>query len=82
MAAAIYTTDLVDIYTDTSGGNAVLISSGGGGQSAITDPETDDYIQGSSSISRNPWSSSIRGIVYNAAAAQTVAAGNAIFIAK
>ena len=80
MAAPIYTTDLVDIYTDTSGGLAVLISSGGGGQNAITDPETDDYIQGSSSISRNPWSASIRGIVYTAAAAQTVAAGNAIFM--
>jgi hypothetical protein len=80
MAAAAYTTDLVDIYTDTSGGSAVLISSGGGGQSAITDPETDDYIQGISSISRNPWSASIRGIVYTAGAAQAIAAGNAVFI--
>jgi hypothetical protein len=80
MAAALYTTDLTDVYTDTSGGAAVLISSGGGGQNAITDPETDDYIQGASSISRNPWSGSIRGIVYSAPAAQSVAVGDAIFI--
>lgn len=80
MAAPIYTTDLVDIYTDTSGGTAVLVSSGGGGQNALTDPETDDYIQGGSSLSRNPWSSSIRGIVYTAPTVQTIAAGDAVFI--
>jgi hypothetical protein len=80
MAAPIYATDLVDIYTDTSAGNAVLVSSGGGGQNALTDPESDDYIQGGSSISRNPWSSSIRGIVYTAATAQTIAAGDVVFI--
>jgi hypothetical protein len=78
MAAASYTTDLVDIYTDTSGGGFTLISSGGGGQNALTDPETDDYIQGTSSISRNPWSGAIRGMVFSSA--QTIAAGNAVFI--
>jgi hypothetical protein len=78
MAAAAYTTDLTDIYTDT--GNFSLISSGGGGANSLTQPETDDYIQGVSAVSRNPWSASIRGMVDDNAAAITVAAGNAIFI--
>ena len=78
MAAASYTTDLTDIFTDT--GNFTLISSGGGGQNALTQPETDDYIQGSSSVSRNPWSSSIRGLVDDNVTAITVTAGDAIFI--
>lgn len=85
MAAPSYTTDLVDIITDPAATTGwTLISSGGGGASSFTAPETDDYIQSASPgtlgcISRNPWTSvSIRGMVYNSA--QTIAAGNAVFI--
>ena len=80
MAASVYTTDLVDIFTDTAGTSASLISSGGGGQNALTNPETDDYIQGVNCVSRNPWSSSIRGIVYDSGSGQTIAAGDAVFM--
>ena len=67
MAAPSYTTDLVDIITDPAATTGwTLISSGGGGASSFSVPETDDYIQGNQSISRNPWTSvSIRGMVYN-----------------
>jgi len=75
---ATYATDLTDLYTDNEG-TWTLISSGGGGQNATTDPETDDYIQGNNCISRNPWSSSIRGIV-NTIGATTVATGDAVYI--
>ena len=84
MAAPTYSTDLVDIITDpTSSTGWTLISSGGGGANSFTVPETDDYIQSATPgtygcISRNPFSSSIRGMVYNSS--QTVTAGNAVFI--
>jgi len=80
MAAAVYTTDLVDIVDDMASSTGwTLISSGGGGASSFSVPETDDYIQGVNCISRNPWTSaSIRGMVYSSA--QTVAAGDAIFV--
>ena len=80
MAAASYTTDLVDIITDPAATTGwTLISSGGGGASSFSVPETDDYIQGNQSISRNPWTAiSIRGMVYNSA--QTIPAGSAVFI--
>lgn len=79
MAAASYTTDLADIITDPANTTGwTLISSGGGGANSFTVPETDDYVQGTQCISRSPWSSSIRGMVYNSA--QTVAAGEAVWI--
>lgn len=84
MAAPSYSTDLSDIVTDMASSTGwSLISSGGGGQQQLTAPETDDYIQqdsGSSNgcISRNPWSSAIRGMLYNAAT--TVGSGDAVFI--
>lgn len=85
MAAPSYTTDLVDIITDPAASTGwTLISSGGGGASSFTAPETDDYIQSANPgtvgcISRNPWTSvSIRGMVYNSA--QTIPAGDAVFI--
>lgn len=85
MAAPSYTTDLVDIITDPAATTGwTLISSGGGGASSFTVPETDDYIQSGNPgtvgcISRNPWTAvSIRGMVYNSA--QTIPAGSAVFI--
>jgi hypothetical protein len=84
MAAPSYTTDLSNIITDpTSSTGWTLISTGGGGANSFTVPETDDYIQSETPgtygcISRNPWSSSIRGMVYNSS--QTIAAGNAVFM--
>lgn len=75
---ATYATDLTDLYTDSEG-TWTLISSGGGGQQAITNPETDDYIQGVSSVSRNPFSSSIRGMV-NTIGTTTVATDDAVWI--
>jgi len=84
MTAPSYVTDLADIITDpTSSSGWTLISSGGGGANSLTVPETDDYIQSATpgtygSISRNPFSSSIRGMVYNSS--QTVGSGNAVFV--
>lgn len=78
MAAASYTTDLTDITSSfTTGWN--LITEGGGGQNAITAPETDDFVQGTESVSRNPFSSSIRGIMYDNGSTVTVASGEAVF---
>ena len=80
MAAPSYATDLADIITDMGSTTGwTLISSGGGGANSLTAPETDDFIQGSNCISRNPWTSAnIRGMVYNSA--QTIPAGDAVFI--
>ena len=85
MAAASYTTDLVDIITDPAATTGwTLISTGGGGANSFTVPEVDDYIQSATPgtvgcISRSPWTSvSIRGMVYNSA--RTIPAGSAIFI--
>lgn len=77
MATPAYATDLNDIWIDGGGTAWSLISSGGGGANSQTDPETDDFIQGSSSWSRNPWSSSIRGGVVNSA--ETIASGDAVY---
>ena len=77
MTVASYTTDLTDLYTDNQG-TWTLISSGGGGQNALTDPETDDLIQGANCVSRNGFSSSIRGIINNIGAT-TVATDDAIY---
>lgn len=84
MAAPTYSTDLTDIITDpTSSTGWTLIASSSGGASSFTVPEIDDYIQSGTPgtygcISRNPWSSSIRGMVYNSA--QTIPSGSAVFI--
>lgn len=77
MVAPAYSTDLVDITTSFTL-NWNLISEGGGGQNAITAPETDDFIQGTESVSRNPFSSSIRGVAYDRALI-TVASGDAVY---
>jgi len=79
MAAPTYATDLSNIIEDMASSSGwTLISSGGGGANSFTVPETDDYIQGNNCISRSPWSSSIRGMVYNSS--QTIAAGEAVFL--
>lgn len=77
MAVPAYATDLTDITTDFST-NWNLITEGGGGQNALTAPETDDFIQGTESVSRNPFSTSIRGVAYDRAII-TVAADDAVF---
>jgi hypothetical protein len=79
MAAAAYTTDLVDIIAEMGSSTGwSLISTGGGGASSFSVPETDDFVQGANCISRNPWTSaSTRGMVYSSA--ETVAAGDAVF---
>ena len=77
MAAPAYATDLTDITTSFTT-NWNLISEGGGGQNALTAPETDDFIQGTESVSRNPFSSSIRGVAYDRALI-TVATDDAVY---
>ena len=81
MAAANYTTELTsqEVFTDDTGTSFVLVSSGGGGQNSLTQPETDDYIQGSNSVSRNPFSSSARGMTIPITA-QTITSGDAVWI--
>ena len=77
MAVPAYATDLTDITTSfTIDWN--LVSEGGGGQNSLTAPETDDYIQGTEAVSRNPFSTSIRGVAYDRAAI-TVATDDAVF---
>ena len=78
MAVPAYATDLTDITTDFTN-NWNLITEGGGGQNAITAPETDDFVQGTACVSRNPFSTSIRGIAYDRALI-TVASGDCVFI--
>lgn len=76
---ATVTSDLTSgVIVEDMASDWTLISSGGGGQNAQTRPETDDYIQGNDCVSRNPWSSSIRGMVLNVNT--TVASGDAVFI--
>lgn len=77
MAVPAYATDLTDITTDFST-NWNLISEGGGGQNSLTAPETDDLIQGTEAVSRNPFSTSIRGVAYDRATI-TVATDDAVF---
>ena len=79
MAVPAYATDLVDITTSFTTGWS-LISEGGGGQNSLTAPETDDFIQGTQCVSRNPFSTSVRGIIYDTVTAVTVAADDAVFI--
>lgn len=79
MAVPAYATDLVDITTSFTTGWS-LISEGGGGQNAISAPETDDFIQGTECVSRNPFSTSVRGIIYDKVTTVAVAADDAVFI--
>ena len=70
MAAPAYATDLNDIFTD--GGTWTVLSG------RATDPDTDDFIQGTSCWSHDPFSSAIEGGVVNSA--ETVAADDAVFV--
>ena len=81
MAVPAYATDLVDITTSFTT-NWNLITEGGGGQNAITAPERDDGIYDDGSgvvcVSRNPFSTSVRGVAYDRALI-TVATDDAVF---
>jgi len=80
MAVPSYTTNLTNIIADMPNTTGwTLISTGGGGANALQAPESDYFIQGSSCISRNPFSSSIRGMVYNFGSGVTITSGEAIF---
>jgi len=78
MAVPAYATDLTDITSSFSTGWS-LITEGGGGANTLTAPETDDFIQGTQSVSRNPFSSSIRGIIYDNVSTVSVATNDAVF---
>lgn len=74
MAAPVYATDLTDITTaETITGWAAL----GGGQSGLND-ETDYFIQGTQCVSKNGFTASTRGQIFNAGAT-TIASGDAVF---
>ena len=77
---ATITSDLTaqEICNDQTTGYS-LISGGGGGQNSIEPNETDDYIVGANCCSRNPFSSTNRGIVFDATSV-TVGAGECIYI--
>jgi hypothetical protein len=81
MAAPVYDTDLTPLIDENTGNtnNFTLVTDGGGGQNALTAADTDDFIEGSSCASRNPFSSSTRGIFYNNGAV-TIPSGNAVYI--
>ena len=82
MAAPAYATDLTDINTNnvfTTADGWGLQTEGGGGQNAITAPELDDFIQGTRGVSRNPFSSSVRGITFDNGATVTVATDDAVY---
>lgn len=70
MAVPAYATDLNDIFLDQSTGFTTL-------SGRVTFPETDDYIQGASCWSHDPFSSGIEGGVYNSA--ETIATDDAVF---
>jgi len=72
MAVPAYTTDLTtnNIFLD---GSTTWTLIGGG---RVTDVETDDYIQGSSCWSHDPFSSGIEGGVWNSS--QTITSGNVV----
>ena len=81
MAAPSYTDNFNQvIFEDDTGTNFTLVSSGGGGQNSLTQPETDDYIQGNDCVSRNPWSNAARGMVYQGPAVNNFANDNALWI--
>lgn len=81
MAAPSYTTDLTSIIDQNTGNtnNFALVTDGGGGQNSLTAVDTDDFIEGANCASRNPFSTSTRGILYDNGAT-TIASGDAVFI--
>lgn len=78
MAVPSYATDLTDIVTSFTTGWS-LVSEGGGGQNSLTAPETDDFIEGTQSVSRNPFSSSVRGMAYDKTTTVAVTTDDAVF---
>jgi hypothetical protein len=75
MAVAVYSTDLIDIFTDgtTTGWTAL-----GGGASALSQ-ETDYYIQGISCLSKAAFASAEKGMIFGGATA-TIPTDGAVFI--
>ena len=74
MAAPTYATDLSDITTaETITGWSAL----GGGQSGLND-ETDYFIQGNQCVSKNGFTASTRGQIFNAGTT-TIASGDVVF---
>ena len=73
MAAPSYATDLNDIFTNGGASSWYLINGG-----RETDPETDDFIMGTSCWSHDPFSSKIEGGLYPST--ETVAADDAVYI--
>lgn len=76
MAAATYTTDLVDI---TLAENLTNWTALGGGASGLV-AETDFFIQGAACVSKAGWSAATKGQIYNATAGVTVPTGSAVFM--
>ncbi len=78
MAAPVYATDLVDIFTDgtTTGWTAL-----GGGASGLAQ-ETDYFVQGTSCLSKSAWTATAtpKGMIYDNASGVTVTAGDAVWI--
>ncbi len=73
MAAPSYATDLNDIFTNGGASSWYLI---GGGRE--TDPETDDFIMGTSCWSHDPFSSGIEGGLYPSS--ETINSDDAVYV--
>lgn len=68
MTAAVYAEDLTDILVDFSSTTGwTAIGTGGAGLNA---PETDYYIQGANSITKNAFASSTKGMIYDSGSDQ------------
>ncbi len=68
MTAATYAEDLTDIIVDfPNTTNWTAIGTGGAGLNA---PETDYFIQGNNSITKNAFASSVKGMIYNSGSDQ------------
>jgi hypothetical protein len=76
MAAPTYSTDLTDISTASNVANWVAT---GGGSAALND-ETDYFIQGTQCISKNGFTATQKGQMYDAGTAPTITSGDAVFV--
>lgn len=75
MAAPVYSTDLTDITLSISTTNWTAL----GGGSAGLNTETDYFIEGSQCVSKNGFTASTKGMIFNAGAT-TITAGDAVII--
>jgi hypothetical protein len=75
MVAPSYTTDLIPFWLE----GATTAAAVGGGQAALSNPETDFYIQGTDCISKGAWTNAVKGLTIDALGATfTVPADGAI----